>query len=346
MSRRPRDAARPGAETSRALMRLGVFRRLWVGDAVSRLGYQVALFLFPLLAVVELDSSGAQTGLVSATQFLPVVALSLVAGIFADRSPTRTVIVVCTVIRGAALALLGVGYALLGLSLWMLLVIAFVVGSATVFYDIGYQSAVPKVLRPEELAQCNGILQASNSATQMAGPALAGLFVQLAGLPFAVTMTFALFAGAGIAFWSLKIPEDAALAPGRPGGPALLEGLKFTWTCRPIRDLCVQSGLFNLHEQAFLTAFMIYGVRQAGLSSGTVGLLIGVASVGALVGSVGVGRLAARLPAGPVLTAGLLLASGSLLLGPLFALLVNHSWRSDWRSYATVCPWGRTTSTS
>jgi MFS family permease len=323
MGRRPQDAAEPGAGTPRTLMRLGVFRRLWIGDAFSRLAYQIALFLFPLLAVVELDSSGAQAGLVSATQFLPVVALSLVAGILADRAPARTVIVVCAVIRGAALALLGVGYALLGLSLWMLLVIAFVVGSATVFYDIGYQSAVPKVLRPEELTEGNGILQASNSATQMAGPALAGLFVQLAGLPFAVTVTFALFAGAGIAFWSLRIPEDATLAPSGPGGPALLDGLRFTWTCRPIRDLCVQSGLFNLHEQAFVTAFMLYGVRQAGLSSGTVGLLIGVASVGALVGSVGVGRLAARLPAGPVLTAGLLIASGSLLLGPLAALLVN-----------------------
>ncbi|MFE9632478.1 MFS transporter [Streptomyces sp. NPDC006463] len=310
------------AHEPRSLMRLGVFRRLWIGDAVSRLGYQVALFLFPLLAVVELHSSGAQAGLVSASQFVPVVVLSLVAGVFADRAPTRTLIVVCTVVRGAALALLGVGYALFGLNLWMLLAIAFVVGSATVFYDIGYQSAVPKLLKPAELAEGNGILQASTSATQMAGPALAGVFVQLAGLPFAVTVTCALFAGAGISFWSLRIAEDAVPPPSRPGGRALLAGLKFTWTCRPIRDLCVQSGLFNLHEQAFLTAFMIYGVRQADLSTGAVGLIIGVASIGALAGSVGVGRLASRLHAGKTLTTGLLIASGSLLLGPLLSGLL------------------------
>ncbi|WP_030666109.1 MFS transporter [Streptomyces rimosus] len=314
------EADGPAVDAPRPLMRMSIFRRLWAGDAVSRLGYQIALFLFPLLAVVELHSSGAEAGLVSASQFVPVVVLSIVAGVFADRAPTRTLIVVCTVVRGAALALLGVGYALFGLSLWMLLTIAFVVGSATVFYDIGYQSAVPKLLRPKELAEGNGILQASNSATQMAGPALAGVFVQLAGLPFAVTVTCALFAGAGLAFWSLRITEDEGAASARPGGRALLDGLRFTWTCRPIRNLCVQSGLFNLHEQAFLTAFMVYGVRQAGLSAGAVGLIIGVASIGALAGSVGTGRLAARLHAGRALTTGLLIASGSLLLGPLLAV--------------------------
>ncbi|MFF3411507.1 MFS transporter [Streptomyces sp. NPDC002742] len=177
------DFTGASTDTRRALLRLATFRRLWIGDVVSRLGYQTALYLLPLLAVVELHSSGTQTGLVSATQFLPVVVLALVAGLFADRVPTRPLIVVCAVVRAAALALLGVGYALFGLTLWTLLVIAFVVGSATVFYDIGYQPAVPKVLRPDELAEGNGILQAGNSATQMAGPALAGVFVQLAGLP-------------------------------------------------------------------------------------------------------------------------------------------------------------------
>lgn len=315
------------ASGQRELLRNGVFRRLWVGETMSRLGYRTAQFLLPLLAVVQLGSSGSQTGLVSAAQFVPVVALSLTAGALADRMSARRLILVCTVVRGAALGLLGLAYATLGLSLWMLLAAAFVAGSATVFYDVGYQSAVPRLLRPRELAVGNSLLQAANSATQMAGPSLAGVFVALAGLPFAVAVTTALFAGAFLSFWSLRIDGDAAdrgAAP--PAGPAtgrrpgaVLTGMRFTWTCRPIRDLCVQSGLFNLHEQAFLTAFMIFGVRSAGLSAGTVGLLIGVASAGALIGSVTVGRLSERLHAGRALTTGLILASGSLLTGALLA---------------------------
>ncbi|MDT0379879.1 MFS transporter [Streptomyces sp. DSM 42041] len=313
------------ASEQRALLRRGVFRRLWAGEAMARLGYRTAQFLLPLLAVVELGSSGSQTGLVSAAQFVPVVALSLTAGVFADRLDPRRLVLVCTVVRGAALGMLGLSYAAFGLTLWMLLAVALVVGSATVFYDVGYQSAIPKLLRPQELAAGNSLLQAVNSATQMAGPALAGLFVSLAGLPFAVSVTTALFAGALVSFWSLRIPagdpETAASPAGRPqrGVRAVLTGMRFTWGCRPIRDLCVQSGLFNLHEQAFLTAFMIYGVREAGLSAGTVGLLIGVASAGALVGSVAVGRWTARLHAGRTLTAGLVIASASLAAAALAA---------------------------
>lgn len=319
------------ASEQRTLLKRSVFRRLWAGEAMSRLGYRTAQFLLPLLAVVQLGSSGSQTGLVSAAQFLPVVVLSLTAGVFADRLDARRLILVCTVIRGAALGLLGLAYATLGLSLWMLLAVAFVVGSATVFYDVGYQSAVPKLLRPQELAAGNSLLQAANSATQMAGPALAGLFVAMAGLPFAVSVTTALFAGALISFWSLRMPaaeDGSAHGANRSGasgdGPrrglrAVLTGMRFTWGCRPVRDLCVQSGMFNLHEQAFLTAFMIYGVRVAGLSAGTVGLLIGVASAGALIGSVAVGRWSKRLHAGGTLTAGLMIASASLVAGALLA---------------------------
>ncbi|THA26997.1 MFS transporter [Streptomyces sp. RKND-216] len=153
----------------------GVFRRLWAGEAMARLGYRTAQFLLPLLAVVELGSSGSQTGLVSAAQFVPVVALSLTAGVFADRLDPRRLVLVCTVVRGAALGMLGLSYAAFGLTLWMLLAVALVVGSATVFYDVGYQSAIPKLLRPQELAAGNSLLQAVNSATQMAGPALAAL---------------------------------------------------------------------------------------------------------------------------------------------------------------------------
>jgi hypothetical protein len=174
------------------------------------------------------------------------------------------------------------------------------------------------VLSVADLMPGNGILQASNSATQMAGPAVAGFFVQSTGLPVAVGITAALFGGATTSFWFLSVARQ----PGGGTGSrtmSLAAGLRFTWACRPIRDLCVQSGLFNLHEAAFLTAFMVYAIRTLHLSGGAVGLIVGLGSVGALVGSLLTGRLATRLHAGSTVTVALMVAAVSLLAGRLGA---------------------------
>jgi MFS family permease len=297
-----------------------VFRRLWAGDLLARLGYQVCEFGFPLMAVVVLHSSGFQAGLVTAAQFLPVVLVSLTAGVIADRADTRRLMLAASAARGAALAVLGLVYATLGLSIWVLAVASLLVGAATVFYDVGFQSTIPRLLRPAELARGNGLLQAGTSATQLAGPTLAGVLLQAAGLPLVVSVTTALFAGAVLAFWLLRTAGlDTRDEPGRVRH-SMLTGLRFTWGCAPIRDLCVQSGLFNLHEQAFITAFLLFGVRVAHLSAGEVGALLGVASIGALAGSVVSGRLAGWLHAGATVTAGLLTASASFLAGPLLML--------------------------
>lgn len=308
---------------TRSMINVSGFPQLWCGDCIARLGYQISEFLFPLVAVVKLHSSGFEAGMISGSQFVPVVVLSLTAGALADRADTRGLVLISSAVRGAALAVMGLVYALWGLTLWVVLIAAVVVGSATVYYDVGFQSAIPRLLRPSELGRGNGLLQASTSATQMIGPALAGLLLQTAGLPLATGVTAAAFLGATIAFGLLKAarpqPADDGTTARRH---SILTGLRFTWGCRPVRDLCVQSGMFNLHEQAFLTAFLLFGVRTARLGSGAVGVLIGLASAGALIGSVVSGWFSARLHTGATVTAGLITASAAFMLGPLLITLL------------------------
>jgi MFS family permease len=309
------------AEPRQAVLRSGAFRTLWLGDLAARLGNQILLFLLPLLAVTVLGASATQVGLVSAAQFVPVLVLSLVAGVLVDRTPTRTVLIATNVVRGAAVGVTGLVYAWAGLDFWLLVAVAVTVGSTTVFYDVGYQATLPRVLSLEGLVPGNGILQATNSATQMAGPAVAGVLVQTTGLPPAVATTGALFAGAAVGFCFLHVPDQVPIGPGR-SDTSMTAGLRFTWRCRPIRDLCVQSGVFNLHEQAFLTAFLLYGIRGLHLTSGTVGLIVGLGSLGALVGSLVTGRLAGRLHAGAAVTVALFVAAVALLTGRLLAAVI------------------------
>lgn len=293
------------------------FRRLLIGDSLARLGYQVAQFMLPLLAVTTLHASAFQVGLVSVSQAGPVIVLSLVAGLVADRMSARNLIVLCNLIRAAGIGLLGLLYGLDGLAFWPLLLTGAVIGSAAVFYDVGYQSTVPKVLEGDRLIRGNGYLQASFNATLTSGPALAGLLVEDAGVSGTLGVVGGLFVAAVLAYRSL---QAGAAVRGAQARPSLARGLKFTWHCRPIRDLCVQSGLFNLFEQAFETAFLLYAVRTAGLSGGEIGLIVGAGGVGAVTGSLAIGHFAQRLHAGWSAITGQVACGAILLAAALLAL--------------------------
>lgn len=316
MSRTAETLAAPPASASP--LRATDFRRLLVGDTLARLGYQVAQFMLPLLAVTTLHASAFRVGLVSVSQTVPVIVLSLVAGLAADRVPARSLIMLCNLARAAGIGLLGLLYAVSGLAFWPLALTAAVIGSAAVFYDVGYQTTLPKVLEARRLARGNGILQASFNATLTTGPALAGLLVQDAGVSGTIIVVAGLFLAAVLAYRSLEAGAAATASDAR-APRSLARGLRFTWQCRPIRDLCIQSGLFNLYEQAFLTAFLLYAVRSAGLSGGAVGLVVGVGGLGAVAGALATGRLSRRLHAGWTVTVGLVASGAALLTAALLA---------------------------
>ncbi|WP_037603369.1 MFS transporter [Streptacidiphilus rugosus] len=319
-------AVAPGAPTRQATsprrvppLRVAAFRSLWTGDAVARLGHQIAQFLLPLLAATALHGTAFEVGAVSAAQFVPVVVLSPAAGSLAGRMPTRTLLVACNLLRGVATAVLAALCLVTGLSFWPLVCVAVVVGSAAVFHDIGYDAAAPRLLSGNQLTAGNGLFEASYSAAQLAGPALAGYGARRLGLTPTASVVTALFLAAIVLFRTVRLPAPAAGGDGTPSGITMRAGLDFVRRNRSLRDLCLQSALFNLHEQAFLTAFMIYGIRSLHLSGGAIGTVLGVGGGAALVGSLVVGRVGPRMHAGAVVCGSLIVAGLSLLAGCVLA---------------------------
>ncbi|MFI2783645.1 MFS transporter [Streptomyces sp. ALB3] len=292
------------------------FRNVWVGESAAHFGTQLTNFLLPLVAVTALHASGTEVGLISAVQFIPIVLLSLVAGVVVDRHPPRRTLVITSVARGAVLALLGVAQATQGLTITHVVAAAAVVGTATVFYEVAYQSTIPKIVSVDSIPSANGLHQATYSVSQLAGPSVAGFLVGKTGLSPTFAVAAAFFVGATLGGALLRDVK----APGVPRQSALhtiASGLRYTWSLRPLRDLCTQAGLSNLHEQCFLTVFLIFAARELGLSGTAIGLVIGVGSVGALAGSLVAARIGARTTVGRTLTGGVVLAAAGLLLVPL-----------------------------
>ena len=76
---RPRERAPLGAE----------FRKLWIGQSISRLGSQISIFTLPTFAVLALHATPLQLGALAALQYVPFPIFGLIAGVWLDRLSHR-----------------------------------------------------------------------------------------------------------------------------------------------------------------------------------------------------------------------------------------------------------------
>src|SRR5690242_3741476 len=151
------DAPPPAPKGS--LWRDRNFLTLWSGQALSQFGAQITELAIPVLAVLMLDATEWEVGVLNAAQVAAFLVVGLPAGAWIDRMRKRRVMIWADAIRAVALATLPV-LALLGmLQIWHMIVVALIMGVATVFFDVSYQSIIPSLVRTNQIAEANGKLQ-------------------------------------------------------------------------------------------------------------------------------------------------------------------------------------------
>src|SRR5262245_31619303 len=100
----PGPRAGSGPQRSRpSLWHHGDFLKLWGGETVSQLGTQVTVLALPLTAIITLGAGPRELGLLTALQYLPVVAITLFAGVWLDTHRRRPALVVTSLARAVLL---------------------------------------------------------------------------------------------------------------------------------------------------------------------------------------------------------------------------------------------------
>ena len=128
------DQARSREEAPQPLTRQPLFVRFWIGQSISVFGDQISALAIPLTAILALDASALEVGILASLTWLPHLLFSLPAGVWIDRREHRRVnMIVADLIRAAALAAIPVAWWLGALAMWQLLAVAFTVGALTVF---------------------------------------------------------------------------------------------------------------------------------------------------------------------------------------------------------------------
>ena len=291
-----------------------VFRTYWGAHTVSLFGDQVSLLAVPLVAVLTLDASAAEMGYLSAVALLPNLLLALHAGAWADRWGRRRHIMIATDLgRAALLASVPVAYALGALTFAQLYVVAFLAGSLAVLFNVSDASLFQTIVRRERFVEASSLLNGSRAFSFVAGPSVAGLLVHAVTAPGALLVDAVSFLTSGALLGRIR-PEEPRPDRVRSG---VTVGLRWIAASPIIRSTLLATATVNFFNFVFWALFVLYATRTLGVTSGTLGLVLGAGAVGGLIGSAIATPLTRRIGIGRTLVLGCVLFPAPFLLVPL-----------------------------
>jgi MFS family permease len=300
------------------------FRLLWAGDTVSQFGSSIGRTVLPLLAAGTLAATPFQMGVLTAANTAAFLFIGLPAGVWVDRMRRRPLMLSMDLLRAAVLLSVPLAWWAGVLTLAHLVVVALLVGVCTVFFDIAYQSYLPSLVGRTQLVEGNAKLQASQSVSEVSGPALAGGIAQLVGAANGVLVTGLGYLGSALFLWRIKAVEPPPQPSGGVGLRAqIAEGLRFVFGNPSLRAIVACTGTSNFFSGMLGAVLVLFLVRDLDLADGVVGLVFSAAGIGGVLGALTAHRWSVRF--GQIRTVWL-----SMLVTQPFGLLLPLA-ASDWR---------------
>ena len=275
------------SEPGPSLWRDRSFMTFWSGQAFAQFGGQITELALPVLAVLLLNATEFEVGVLNAAGVAAFLVVGLPAGAWIDRMRKRHVMIAADAVRAVALATLPLLWFLGLLQIWHLVVVALVMGVATVFFDVSYQSIVPSLVRAERIPDANGKLESTAQLAGIAGPAAGGWLVAAITAPFAILATVATYV---ISLIALLLTRDREVVPERhehePLGRSIAEGLRWVFGNRYLRRIVPTTAVSNFFGTIMYTLLPILLFRELGFTPELVGLVFGLSALGGFLGAV------------------------------------------------------------
>jgi MFS family permease len=299
-----------------SLWRHPSFLKLWTSETIASFGGQFSDLAIPFTAVLVLQGTPSQLGILNAAATAPFLIFSLIAGVWVDRHRRRSIMIASNIGRALLLAMIPIAAAANFLSIPLLLTVAFLVGSLRVFFEIAYQSYLPGLVERQQLVDANSRLEASRAVSSVAGPSAAGVVIQIISAPFAIAFDAVSFVFSTLFLSRIRYEEMVEDDSARPSVLSdIREGLEIVFKDARLRSVAGAAATANFFEFAIQAIFILYAVNVLGLAPIQLGIVFSIGAIGAIVGALVAGNLAHRLGVGPAIIASL--ALGATTWGPL-----------------------------
>ncbi|MGR4881197.1 MFS transporter [Streptomyces sp. LARHCF249] len=277
------------------------FNVFLLGQALSVLGGSISLLALPLL-VLHATGSLVQMGLITVISGVTGIGTGMFAGYVVDRADRRRLMIVCDLLRAVLFCAVPLVWWAAGPRVWLLYVLTALATVLTTLFDVAYVTAVPQLVRTEDLTAANGRVMGTFAVGTLLGPVAAGFLTAGVGAERALAVDGATFlvSAASLAWVRFGKPAgDRAEPAAGVFREVFVVGFRFLWAHPLLRPLTVLLTLLTFVTMG-ATDLLIYRVQHdLGRDAATVGYVIAVSGAGVVAAAATAGRLRRTFGFGP-----------------------------------------------
>jgi MFS family permease len=282
------------------------FRWLLSSTLVNNIGDGVALSAGPLL-VASQTRDPLLVSMALLSEYLPTLLFGVLGGVAADRFDRRRMIVAVNLGRSFVLAALVVTIVSGTVSIALVLVALFALGTAETFADSASSTLIPGLVAREDLGIANARMLGAFLLTNqlLLPPVGAFLFAIGPAIPFAGNA--ACFALGAVLITRVVVDAREVRPTGSSVRTEMLEGVRWLVAHPPMRTLAITIFTFNVTYGAAWSVLVLYAGERLGMNEVGFGLLTTAVAVGGVVGIASYSRLERRFRLADIMRVGLLI---------------------------------------
>ncbi len=313
------------------------FLKFWAGQAISVLGSLVSRLALPFLVIYTLGATPMDVTWLRIAEILPGILVGLVAGVWVDRLPRRTVMIAVDTTRALLVGFIPLLIVLDRITIPAVVVLAALGSFVAAPFDSAYEALLPAIVEPGQVVEANAKMSAAFAVAETAAFGLAGFLFELLGGAITLSLDAVSFAISAITLWAIRSPAARAAPaaaevsePVEPFGRALARGARFLLQSPSLSRLATAALAQSLYFGISGAIYVLYVSRVLGVPPAVQGVLYAVGGLAALAAAHLAEPLAKRLgiegamvvsaAAAVVGTALLPLAGGALWMVVLFIL--------------------------
>ena len=247
--------------STREVLRIHVVRRMWYALIISTFGDFLALFAVLSVVSFKLHAAAEQVTWVQIASLLPIVLMGPLAGVFVDRWPLKSTLVLSDVSRAALTMLL-----LFATHLWHFYLILALISIVSGFFGPAQQCTIRTSVPLEGIMATGAVMQQAIFLVRVIAPAIAGLLVASFGATSCYLIDAVSFLGSAALIGSTAVMRRAPVTSAIEADAST--GIHKVW-------LDMRVGFdFIVHHRAIL--FVILALAAAVFTLGCFAPLIAV----------------------------------------------------------------------
>lgn len=261
-----------------------LIHKISYSNLCAQFSEQIIIAVLPIIAVLSMSASAAETAFIQMINTLPFLLLSIPMGVIADRVSRKKLMIIIEIVRATAIFILFYLTFSGSLSINKIALFGFFIAMGTVIYSVASPALVASFVIKEQLINANRSIEIAKSVAFTAGPALGGILASYlsGGLAFILAFLLSIVS----AVFLIRLPKEPLIEKsGRNVIQELCDGLIFLIKNKYLMPITITAFVFNLSQYLLLSIFAYYVINNLSFTSFEVGASLSLIGLGMLIGS-------------------------------------------------------------